>query len=319
MNTATLYIGIDVSKRFLDVSPFGGKKAARVPNTASGIRALIRRVEAAARAGGQKALLCCEASGGYEDALLRLCHEHGVPIALANPSRVRHHAQSYGVMAKTDVIDASVLASFASDKKPAPRDPPHARVVRLRALLDRRADLIGIRTMEANRLEHAADPDVAKLIRSHLAGIKRHLDRIDALCAGLVDGTPELRALHGRLTAVTGFGPVTAMSLAAYLPELGHVSDKAAASLAGLAPHADESGRRVGRRRIRGGRVAVRQPLYMAALVAVRHNHILRPFYQRLVRQGKPPKLALTAVMRRMVCLANRLLRDPSFQLQAAP
>jgi len=310
MNAPCLYIGIDVCKDHLDTIRFDHKPT-RLPNTTAGISALIKRVKAT----GQTALLCCEATGGYEQKLLREATDAGLHIARINPERVRHLAKSDGHFAKTDALDAVLIKRFAEQKQPRPYKRPPACVERLQTLLNRRTQLLDFHTQDNNRLQQTSDIELKRLIKSHLLHLKNQIALLDAKLRELCQTEPELRARHDRLLPVAGFGPVTLQSLLGHLPELGQYSDKQLTSLAGLAPWAHDSGDSHSPREIRGGRSRVRKSLYMAALVASRHNPILSAFYQRLVGRGKPPKLALTAVMRKLLCLSNRLLSDPGFML----
>jgi len=310
MNDPCLYIGIDVCKDHLDVIPFDHKPT-RIPNTAKGISALIKRVKAT----GQTALLCCEATGGYEQKLLHAATDAGLRIARVNPERVRHLAQSDGHFAKTDKLDAALITRFAKQKQPRPYQRPPACVERLQTLLDRRGQLLDFQTQDNNRLQQTADTELKRLIKSHLTHLKNQLTLLEAKLRQLIQTEPELRARYERLLPVPGLGPATLQNLLGHLPELGHHDDRQLTSLVGLAPWARDSGETRAPRSIRGGRPHVRRALYMAALVASRHNPILAAFYQRLVGRGKPPKLALTAVMRKLLCLANRLLSEPGFML----
>ena len=314
MNHPRLYIGIDVCKKHLDTIPFDHKPT-RLPNTTKGIKALIKRVKAT----GQTALLCCEATGGYEQKLLHAVTDAGLHIARVNPERVRHLAKSDGLFAKTDALDAALITRFAEQKKPRPYKRPPACVERLQTLLDRRTQLLDFHTQDNNRLQQTHDVELQRLLKSHLVHLKNQIKLLDAKLRELIKTEPELRARHDRLVPVPGLGPVTIQSLLGHLPELGELTDKQLTSLAGLAPWARDSGQSRSPREIRGGRRHVRQSLYMAALVASRHNPILSAFYQRLVSRGKPPKLALTAVMRKLLCLSNRLLSDPGFTLTPPP
>jgi len=310
MNAPRLYIGIDVSKDHLDTVRFDHKPT-RLPNTAKGINALIKRVKAT----GQTALLCCEATGGYEQRLLDTATDAGLHIARVNPERVRHLAKSDGLFAKTDALDAVLIKRFAEQKKPRPYKRPPACVARLQTLLERREQLLCFHTQDNNRLQQTRDAELQRAIKSHLAHLKSQITQLDAKLRELIKTEPELRARHDRLLAVPGFGPVTVQSLLGYLPELGELTDRQLTSLAGLAPWARESGNSKSPREIRGGRFRARRALYMAALVASRHNPILSAFYKGLLARGKPPKLALVALMRKLLCLAHRLLSSPGFTL----
>jgi transposase len=314
MNDPRLYIGIDVAKNHLDIVPFDHKPT-RIANTTPAIKALLKRIQAT----GKTVLLCCEATGGYEQKLLDIATENGIDIARVNPERVRYFAKSDGHFAKTDRLDAALLTRFAQDKQPRPYKQPPPHIQRLEDLLHRRAQLIDFQTQDTNRLGQTSGVELRRLIQSSLAHFKRQIALLDKQLRDLVKTTPELRARYDRLAPVAGLGPVTILSLLGHLPELGSYTDQQLTSLAGLAPWAHDSGESAGKRQIRGGRAHVRTSLYMAALVASRHTPILAAFYERLLSRGKPPKLALTALMRKLLCLANRLLSDPSFALTPSP
>ena len=325
MNPATVYIGIDVSKDYLDLDLPDGKPA-RIRNTKPDITKLAQRVKAL----GKPALLCCESTGGYERLLLDTLTAAGIDIARANPAHVRHYAKSGGHLAKTDALDARLLTRFAQERKPAPYRPPSADTQRLQRLLDRRTQLIGLQTQEKNRLHQTPDPETANSIKAILKAIATQLNAIERKLRDLfkappaADTTaapadavpPTLHARHTRLQAIPGIGPVSARALLGYLPELGtDLTDRQLTSLAGLAPWANDSGKARGTRAIRGGRAHARTALYMPALVASQYNPILAALYDRLRARGKPHNLALTAVMRKLLCLAHRLLSDPTFTL----
>ena len=321
MNPATVYIGIDVSKDHLDLDLPDGKPA-RIRNTKPEITKLAARVKAL----GRPALLCCESTGGYERLLLDTLTAAGIGIARANPGHVRHYAKSGGHLAKTDALDARLLTRFAQERKPAPYRPPAAGTQRLQRLLDRRAQLTGLRTQEKNRLHQTRDAETANSIKAVLKAIATQLDAIEEKLRALFKAPPAadtdaatpptLHARYTRLLAIPGIGPVSARALLGYLPELGtDLTDRQLTSLAGLAPWANDSGKARGARAIRGGRAHARTALYMPAFVAAQHNPILAGFYERLRARGKPHNLALTAVMRKLLCLAHRLLSDPNFKL----
>ena len=311
MNQVKMYIGIDVAKEHLDVAPFDNQPA-RVPNNATGIKQLIKRVKAT----GKTAFLCCEATGGYEQTLLDMACDAGVDIARVNSARVRYFAKSEGHFAKNDKLDAAVITRFAEQKKPAAHQRPTPFITRLQNLLDRRYQLVDFQTQDTNRLHQTSDKESRGFITSTLKHIKEQLAEVDGLIRGLIASDPGQAARAKRLLEVCGIGEVTAAALLGYAPELGRYDEQQITSLGGLAPWADDSGDHRGKRKICGGRAKVRRALYMAAVVAAHHNHVLASFYQGLLKRGKEKKLALTAVMRKLLRLANRLLRDENFQLQ---
>ena len=306
MDAHEVNIGVDVSKSTLTAAfPDGGVRD--FANDGRGIAALL------AKARGLSALVCCEATGGYERALAEACHAAGVPVAVANARRVRDFARGKGLLAKTDAIDARVIARFAAENRPRPAAPQPEWVGRLRALAGRRGDLTADLTRERNRLGTERDRSAARDIRAHIRFLEKRLGAIEEETAALRADTPAFAEKAARLELVKGIGPVSARALLAHLPELGAVSGNEASALAGVAPYNADSGTHRGRRRIRGGRAQVRRVLWMAAVSAVRSNPILKAFYDRLVGRGKPHKVALTAVVRKLVCLANKILADPNF------
>ena len=308
MTVATPYIGVDVSKDKLDFLVPGDGKTRQAPNTARGCR---RIVEAAGRLGAQ---VCCEPTGGYERALLRACWDGGVRVSLADAWRVRHFARGRGILEKTDAIDAKVIALFAAENGPRPLPRPSEAQERLRGLtraieaVDRQIQIA------SGSLEHCGDAETAKLWRRNLAFLERSRRGLDAKRLAAVRGDGRLRGLFERFQLVKGVGPATALAMLAEMPELGAVPDKAAAKLLGVAPIPDDSGRKNGRRAIQRGRFAARSALYMAAVVAARFNPVLKAFHTRLVKErGKPRKVAIVAVMRKLVALLNRMAADETF------
>lgn len=310
MNSSHVYIGVDVSKASLQIDPFD-HQAPIIPNTSQGLRSLIRRIQADSRALG----ICCEATGGYERRLITLLTQAGIPVALLHPRRVRKFAESKGVLAKTDAIDARILTWFARENPPRPVLAPTPWSQDLRALLIRRNELVDIRTQEKSRLDPEPMAAIQKLIRAHLEGLDQHINRIEAQLKEMVREHTDLDQLVTRIIRVKSLGLITVLSMIAFVPELGHITDNQAAALVGVAPYNNDSGLHKKKRIIKGGRPRVRRVLYMAAVSASRSNPILRAFYQRLIQQGKPPKVALTALMRKLVVLVNRLVADPEFQL----
>ena len=306
MNNGESHIGVDVSKGRLDIdAPVLG--AFSVPNTGAGIRCLLGRLGVL-----KNPLLCCEATGGYERLLVERAIAVGVPIAVVNAAWVRFFARSNGTLAKTDAIDARALRRFGEQNRPRPLAPPPEWAGPLRQLLDRRSDLVDLRGGEACR-EGLAGGVALRFLKAHLRFIDRQIRSIDRALEALALRHPVLGERSARLRRVNSIGPVSALTLLGFLPELGRITDNQAAALAGLAPYNNDSGTSGGPRAIRGGRARIRKTLYMAAVCATRSNPILREFYARLVEHGKPAKVALTAVMRKLVVLANRILANPEF------
>lgn len=304
------YAGIDISKDALDVS-LAGQPVQRYGAHARGIAKLVRRLE---KLSGTVQVIC-EPSGGYERPLLEALWAAGIAVSPVNAARVRAFARAQGYLAKTDQIDAGMLREFGERLHPAILAAPSPLRRRLAALVQRREQLVALVRMEEQRREQTGDTVVRKLCEKLIKQLHRQVDQLDKMIERLIDQDDELRGQSERLQQVKGVGKVTAATLLAEFPELGELTSNQAAALAGVAPYNRDSGRHRGRRTISGGRLKVRRVLYMAALVAARHNPILRAFYRRLVAAGKPKKLALTAVMRKLIVLLNQLLKNPEFSL----
>ena len=310
MNRKTVHVGIDVSKAQLDLSPFDNNPL-QVKNTSAGIRSLIERIKAHRR----KIIVCCEASGGYEKLLLAMLPSAGIEVACVNARRVRSYADSQGIVAKTDEIDARVIAMFSESNKPRIIGSTPVWQEEMKALLVRREELMEMRKAEKSRLDPAPHRVVVDLVEKHIVQLTACIRDIEKSLRKLVGDHDELEGKVERLTAVHSFGLIAATCLLAYIPELGKVTDNQAAALAGLAPYNRDSGTKKGKRFIQGGRARVRRALYMPAVGACQRNHVFMEVYQHLLSNGKPAKVAITAVMRKMVVLANRLMADPAFQI----
>ena len=297
-------LGIDVSKAFLDLSCDTSAEAWRVANCQREFPALVERLRALA-----PERIIVEASGGYETPLVTALLTASLPVCLVNPKRVRDFAKGLGQLAKTDRLDAEVLARFGRLAQPALSQLRGAESAELAALLLRRRQLVEMHTAEANRLE-VAPPSVARDLREHLRFLERRLARSDDELQKRLRQTELWRRRDEVLQSVPGVGPVTSLTLLALLPELGRLSHKEVAALVGVAPHARESGRWRGARHCSGGRAEVRSVLYMAALTAVRSNAPLKAFYRRLRAAGKPPKVALIAAARKLLVILNTMVRD---------
>jgi transposase len=298
------FAGIDVAKDHLDVHLAPQGTAFRAANDDGGIADLVARLVAVG-----PALIVLEATGGYQNPVVAALGAAGLPVAVVNPRQARRFAEGHGRLAKTDTIDAATLALFAAQVRPAARPLPGAAAQEFAALLGRRRQVLQMRLAEQQRLAAAAGR-IAKDIRAHIAYLSRQFDRLEAELAAAVRASPLWRERDELLQSVPGVGPQVSRVLIAELPELGTTSGRQLAALAGLAPFARDSGRARGRRRIFGGRAAVRAALYMAALVAVRFNAPLAAFYRRLVERGKAKKLALIAVARRLLGILNALVRS---------
>jgi transposase len=307
--SAAIYIGVDVAKVSLALQL--PDQAWSLDNTAEGYAALLTRLRTLAG----PAHVVCEATGGYERALVCALHQAGVAVTVLNPRHVRDFARARGLLAKTDGIDARMLADYGAklhpraDPAPAPGERAFAELVKARQ------DLISLLNAEASHREHTTLPALRKLADARQRQLEKQLAQLDALLDTYVAADAKLSAKATRLSAVSGVGRVTVLTVLALMPELGSIDDPRAAALAGVAPINHDSGQYRGQRHIAGGRSAVRRVLYMAALSASQHNPILGAIYQRHRQNGKPHKVALTALMRKLIVLLNRLLRNPDFVL----
>lgn len=316
MADPAVFVGIDVSKAALDVAVRPAGAVFQVANDPDGIAALVDRLRPLA-----PALVVLEATGGYEAPAVAALQVAGVPVAAVNPRQARDFAKATGRLAKTDRIDAQALAHFAEAVRPEPRPAAPAQQVALDALLTRRRQLVGMRVMESNRLPTASDPAVRAGIERHLAWLGGEVAEADRLLAEAVAAGPAWRAKDDLLRSLPGVGPVVSRTLLAALPELGTAEGGRLASLAGLAPYAHDSGTLRGGRHIRGGRAEVRRALYLAALSAARRPGPLKDFADRLRGRGKKAKVVLVAVARKLLVIANAVLRtgQPWQPAMAAP
>jgi transposase len=298
------FIGIDVAKAQLEFAVRPSGETGTVPNDDAGIRALVSQCQELA-----PTLLVLEATGGYEAAIVAALAAVALPVVVANPRQVRDFAKATGQLAKTDALDAQVLALFAERVQPAPRPLPDETVQALDALLTRRRQLLGMLTAERNRLLVAA-PAVRRDLQQHIRFLERRVREADGELQAAVKASPAWRVRDDLLQSVPGVGRVVSLTLLAELPELGRLSHKEIAALVGVAPLARDSGTLRGKRLVYGGRAPVRAALYMAALVASRRNAVIRGFYQRLRTAGKPAKVALTACMRKLLTILNAMARS---------
>jgi transposase len=298
------FIGIDVAKAQLEFAGRPSGVTGTVPNEDAGIDALVEQLQARA-----PTLIVLEATGGYEAAVVAALAMAGLPVVVANPRQVRDFARATGQLAKTDAIDAQVLALFAERVRPVPRSLPDEAAQALDALLTRRRQLIGMLTAERNRLLIARSA-VRRDLQQHIRFLERRLRAADDDLHSAVKVSPVWRVKDDLLQSVPGVGRVVSLTLLAELPELGRVSHKEIAALVGVAPLNRDSGTLRGKRLVYGGRAPVRAALYMAALVASKCNPAIRVFYRRLRAAGKPAKVALTACMRKLLTILNAIARD---------
>ena len=302
--TSEKYVGIDVSKRWLEVQVHGEAEGRKFGNDPDGIRSLVEQMKAL-----QPELIVFEATGGYERRASKALREAGLAVAVVNPTRVRRFAEALGILAKTDKIDAKVIAHFASVVRPAPNGQPSDLEEQLAACVERRRQLLVELTAEKNRLS-TCPACVREDIEEHIAWLEEHIDSLEAEIQICIMQKPEWQARAEIIDSVPGVGPVTAATLIAELPELGQLNRQKIAALAGLAPFNKDSGPKKGKRKIFGGRSGIRRPLFMAALSATKHNPVIRTFYESLLKRGKEKKVALTACMRKLLVIINAMVKN---------
>lgn len=298
-------VGIDVSKTAAVIAVHPSRERWTSETTPAAIETLVERLRPWA-----PAIIVVEATGGYERALVAACAAAHLPIAVVNPRQVRAFAQALGRTAKTDAIDADVLADFGARVAPVPRALPDAATQALAAWVARRRQLIEMIGMERQRLEQA--PPTGRLtreLRHHIRWLERRVAEVDDEIGTAIEASPIWRVQEDLLRSVPGIGPTTARTLLAELPELGRLDRRAIAALVGVAPFNCDSGQHRGQRHIWGGRPSVRATLYMAALSAARYNPALRAFYRRLRDRGRPAKVALVATMRKLLTIINAMMK----------
>jgi len=305
MLTPSVYLGADVSKLTIDLGCPHFAVPTSITNDPAGHRTLMKIL----RRSPSPIHVVCEATGPYHKALVAALHQAGVGVSVVNPRLPRDFARARGQLAKTDRIDALLLADYGRTMQPAPTPQPEAQMTLLDDLVTRRAQLVEDRAREKNRLQQTTNAEALASLRLHLRHLDGQIEKLLARIAEVVESTPALRAKVARLVAVQGVGALTASALLAALPELGTLSKNEVTALAGLAPFNRDSGAFRGTRSIRGGRSEVRHALYMAAFCASRRNPILKAVYQRLRANGKAHKVALTAVMRKLLIHLNSLLK----------
>ncbi len=304
MAQAKVYVGVDVSKAWLDMAIEPGGKMLRVENKARGSRELIDRLQ-----GLDLKRIVVEATGGYESLLIEALVGAGLPVSLVHPARVRKFAQGMNWLAKTDKIDARLLARFGEKAEPRLVEMPTEQEKQLSALVKRRKQVLEMMVAEKNRLE-TAELRIRGYIESSLEALRGQMDELEKAIRQIVEFTPELKEKEELLQSVPGVGKITASTLISQLPELGKCNRKEIAALVGTAPFNHDSGYRRGKRVVKGGRSAVRSVLYMATLTATRHNPTIKAFYERLLRTGKEKKVALVACMRKLLTILNAIVRN---------
>ena len=300
-----VYVGVDVCKDWLDVHVHPTGHAFRVANDRNGLKRLKRELATVAVAG-----VVMEATSKYHRAAHRSLHEADLPVAVVNPLRARLFAEAIGALAKTDRIDARVLALMAERLQPAPTAPCAVALEQLQEIMHARTAAIAERTALQNRLGVTTNGFLRRELARRIKAIEAHIERLDAEIERKIAADPVMARRRAVLLSIPGIGPVAAHVLLIHLAELGSCSAKQAAMLTGVAPLACDSGERQGQRRIRGGRACVRSVLYMAALSATRYNPDIKAFADRLKANGKAAKVVLVAVMRKLVALANVLVQQ---------
>ena len=298
------FVGIDVSKGFLDVAFLPDGEVLRVGNEVHGIRALVKRLEKIV-----PTKIVLEATGGYERDVSLALVDAGLPVVVINARQVRDFAKATGQLAKTDRIDASVLATFAERIRPPVRPVLNESEYELAELVARRRQVLAAYHSENNRLKMVKSPVVKASIKRHLTHLDKQRAKLDEQLLDAVMLEPELKEKYILLTSIPGVGQVTAVTLLAELPELGKLCRKQIAKLVGIAPLNQDSGQHKGKRKVWGGWTSVRKSLYMAALVATRFNPVLSAFYRKLLSKGKPKKVALVAAMRKLLVILNAMLK----------
>ena len=299
------FVGIDVARDRLDVHMRPSGEAFSVARDGKGLDELVARLRKL-----DVTLIVLEATGGFETTVAGALCAAGLPLAVVNPRQIRDFARATGRLAKTDALDAAAIAHFAEAVRPDARPVPDAQARALGELLTRRRQIVEMMTAERNRRTRLTDRRMIKSVDRLLKALQRELSDLEADLNDTIRGTPVWRETEELLKSVPGIGDVTARTLIADLPELGTLDRKKIAALVGVAPFNRDSGTLRGKRTVWGGRANVRAALYMAALVASQHNPILGRFYQRMLKAGKPKKVALTAVMRKLLTILNAIVRD---------
>ena len=300
-----VHVGIDVSKRTLDVCLLPEGESFVLTNDQEGVDQLLSHLE-----GVSPELVVVEATGRFERLAATSIASAGIAVAVVNPRQARDFAKAIGQLAKTDKIDAFVLARLARAVEPSPSVLPDAETRLLQAILARRRQLLSMLTAENNRLQMAREEALAKRIRAHMKWLEKEISRTDSDLQEAIEASASFKENESLLRSVPGVGPVLARTLLAELPELGKLTHKRLCALVGVAPFNRDSGQRRGKQEVWGGRASVRAALYMGALVATRHNPTIKGFYKRLVAAGKPKKVALVACMRKLLTILNALMRD---------
>lgn len=299
------YIGIDISKHRLDVDWCG--EAIAFANQPKDIAKLIKKLQILLEK-DELALVLCEASGGYEQKLAKACHQNYLPFHVAHANHVKYFAKYQGIKAKTDKLDAKIISAYGQAKKPEPDNfLLNEQEEKIRELLKRREQLLLDKKREQSRLDTINDTEIKQLIHSHIKWLDKAIEKVQDKLAEQ-EKSEAIKFNHQLLTSIPGIGRVLASYFISYLPELGKLSHKAIAALVGVAPFNHDSGQHQGKRFIQGGRSTLRRMLYMAAMASITYNPDLKIFYQRLISMGKTGKMALVAVMRKLLSMANSVM-----------
>lgn len=297
------YIGIDVAKNSMEVAVNDSKEHWEYANDENGLAKLLAKMKRLS-----PALIVMESTGGYEIEIAAELQSNKFPVAVVNPRQIRDFARSVGILAKTDILDARVIARFAAMVQPEARVLPGEEIQKLGAIMMRRRQIIAMRTSEKNRL-YSADSTVKKRIQVHIEWLNKELEDIDKELRQMIKENPDLKEKDEMIDGVPGVGPNLTITLLSELPELGSLNRKKMAALAGVAPFNRDSGKMRGKRTIWGGRKNVRTALYMATLVATRYNPILKAYYNHLLEAGKLKKVALIACMHKLLSILNAMLK----------
>lgn len=303
MKNTRIYVGVDVFTDTLDIAAHPRQQARHFENNDAGINEAITYLKKLA-----PVLVVMEATGGLETSLAAALGTAGIPVVVINPRQIRDYAKSMGKLAKTDTIDAQVMADFAAAVQPEPRPLSDGQAQELKDILTRRSQLIGMITAEKNRLHRARRP-VSDHIKAHIAWLEQELEDMNSRLSHFIQESPIWREKDNLLKSVPGVGPILSSTLLAELPELGSLNRKQIAALVGVAPLNRDSGRYRGKRTVWGGRAKVRAVLYMSTLVATRRNAVIRCFYERLITAGKAKKAAITACMRKLLTILNAMMK----------
>lgn len=302
------YIGIDISKHYFDLYDMADGKNMHFQNNTKQIKQCAGELKKL-----NPKLIVAEATGGYEIPLVIRLQAEELPVAVVNPRRIRDFAKAVGQLAKTDKIDARIIASYAATLGPPRQEAVDANARKLKALIARRQQLTDIKTAEQNRTEHAVDKTIAKSIKAVITTIDREIEKVQKQIKDHIDNQPQLKQKADQLKSIPGIGDTTAFMLVSELPELGRLNRREIAALVGVAPINRDSGTFRGKRMTGGGRKHIRARLFMATLVAVRHNPVIARYYQRLLKKGKAKMTAVIAAMRKLIVIMNTMIKKNEY------